>query len=144
MNESPNLDPEALQRLQRLGGNAFVCRMINLFLDYAGKKISEAQAAAAAGDFAGVGKAVHPLKSSAGNIGACRVQALAVRIEALTEQGSSEALPAALGELVQAFAAVRPELEEKRRGLASAECGVRSAEAGHAANDAGGFVPPAK
>jgi HPt (histidine-containing phosphotransfer) domain-containing protein len=117
MNESQNLDPVALQRLQRLGGDAFVCKMIDLFLDYAGKRIAEACVAQAAGNFTAVEKAVHPLKSSAGNVGASRIQALAARIEALAEQGPSEALAAALGELEQAFAAVKPELEEKRRGF---------------------------
>lgn len=119
MHEPPNLDPEALQRLQRLGGDAFVCKMIDLFLDYAGKRIAEARAARDAGNFVAVEKAVHPLKSSAGNVGAARIQALAARIEALAEQGPSDALTVALGELEQAFAAVQPEIEEKRRGFVS-------------------------
>ena len=119
MHAPPNLDPEALQRLQRLGGDAFVCKMIDLFLDYAGRRIAEARAEQDAGNFVAVEKAVHPLKSSAGNVGAVRIQALAARIEALAEQGPSEALIAALGELEQAFAAVKPEIEEQRRGFVS-------------------------
>lgn len=117
MNESHNLDPAALQRLQRLGGDAFVCRMIDLFLDYAGKQITGARAALTAENFAAVGKAAHPLKSSAGNVGAGRVQALAARLEALSEQGPSESLAGALSELEQAFAAIKPELEERRRAF---------------------------
>ncbi len=117
MNESLDLDPEAMQRLQRLGGDPFVCKMINVFLEYSEKRIGEAQAAAAGGEWAAVAKAMHALKSSAGNIGACRVQALAERIEALAEQGSSEALPAALGDLAQAFAAVKPALDKRRDGV---------------------------
>ncbi len=116
--ESLNLDSAALQRLQRLGGDAFVCRMIDLFLDYAVKRIAEARAAHDAGNFTVLEKAVHPLKSSAGNVGAGRVQALAARIEALAEQGPTAALSGALGELEQAFAVVKPELEAKRRGFA--------------------------
>ena len=118
MNESQNLDPEALQRLHRLGGNAFVCRMIDLFLDYTGLKIIEARAARDTGNYLAVEKAAHPLKSSAGNIGAGRIQTLAAQIEELAKQGPSEALNAALDELAQAFATVKPELEEKRRGFA--------------------------
>lgn len=117
MSEPQNLDPAALERLDRLGGAVFVCRMIDLFLEYAGKKITEARAAQAAGDCAGVEKAVHPIKSSAGNIGACRVQQLAAQIEELAQQGRNEALAASMGELELAFAAVKPELEEKRRSL---------------------------
>jgi HPt (histidine-containing phosphotransfer) domain-containing protein len=119
MNESRNLDPVALQRLQRLGGDAFACKMIDLFLEYAAKRTAEARAAHDAGNFVAVEKAVHPLKSSAGNVGASRIQELAARIEALAEQGPSEALAAALGELEQAFVAIKPELEEKRRGFVS-------------------------
>jgi HPt (histidine-containing phosphotransfer) domain-containing protein len=91
--------------------------MIDLFLDYAGKRIAEARAAQAAGNFAGVEQAMHPLKSSAGNVGAGRIQALATRIEELAEQGQGEALAALLSVLEQAFAAVKPELEENKRGL---------------------------
>ncbi len=115
--ESQHLDPTALQRLQRLGDDAFVCKMIDLFLDYAGRKVGEARAALAAGDFAGVEKAVHPLKSSAGNVGACRVQELASRLEELAREGQAEALAVSLGELEQALAAVTPELEQRKRSL---------------------------
>ncbi len=115
--EPRSLDTEALQRLLRLGDRAFVCKMIDLFLDYAVKRIVEARAAQAVGDFAGIAQAVHPLKSSAGNVGAVQVQALAARIEELAEQAQDEGLTASLTELEQAFADVKPELEEKRRGF---------------------------
>lgn len=117
MSGSPNLDPVALQRLQRLGDVAFVVKMINLFLEYAPQKIAEACAAQAAGNLTGVGRAVHPLKSSAGNVGARRIQELAHHIEELAGQSRIESLGASLSELEQAFAAVKPELEEKRQGL---------------------------
>jgi two-component system cell cycle response regulator DivK len=112
-----SLDAAALQRLQRLGDDAFVCKMIEVFLDYAGRKIAEARAAQAAGNLNGVERAVHPLKSSAGNLGADHVRRLAVRIEELAEQGRGETLSALLNELEQAFAVLRPELEEARRRL---------------------------
>ncbi len=116
-NDSPNLDPAALQRLQRLGDKAFAAKMIDLFLDYAGKKIAEARAAQAGGDLAGVEKAVHPIKSSAGNVGARRIQELAMAIEGLAQQGRAEPLAALTTELEQAFAAVKLELEAKRAAL---------------------------
>ena len=117
MSELPNLDPAALQRLQRLGDTAFVCKMIDLFLEYAGQKIIEARAAHTAGSLPGVEKAVHPIKSSAGNVGARRIQDLASRIEELARQGHSETLAASINELEQVFAAVKPVLEEKRQSL---------------------------
>jgi HPt (histidine-containing phosphotransfer) domain-containing protein len=117
MSELPNLDPAALQRLQRLGDSAFVCKMIDLFLEYAVQKIAEARAAHTAGSLPALEKAVHPIKSSAGNVGARRIQELAVQIEELARQGQSEPIASSLTELEQAFATVKPELEEKRREL---------------------------
>lgn len=113
----PHLDADALERLERLGDNQFVCKMIEVFLEYAARKIAEARAAQTAGDLAGVEKAVHPLKSSAGNVGANHMRALAERIEDLAEQGRGETLGALLSELEQAFAAVKPTLEERKRRL---------------------------
>ena len=115
MSQLPNLDPAALQRLQRLGDNAFVCKMIDLFLEYSGQKVVEARAAQVAGNLTGVEKAVHPIKSSAGNVGARRIQELALQIEELARQGRVETLAASLTDLEQACALVKPELEEKRR-----------------------------
>jgi HPt (histidine-containing phosphotransfer) domain-containing protein len=117
MSEPSNLDPAALQRLQRFGDSAFVCKMINLFLDYAGQKIAEARAEHTAGNLAAVERAVHPIKSSAGNVGARRIQELALQIEEHAREGKAEAVADELSELEQAFAAVKPELEEKWRQL---------------------------
>jgi HPt (histidine-containing phosphotransfer) domain-containing protein len=89
--------------------------MIDLFLDYAGKKIAEARAAYLAGESAGVEQAVHPLKSSAGNVGAARMQALAQELEILAKQGQLGPLGGPLDQLEQAFLEVKPELEQKRK-----------------------------
>src|SRR5215813_13946285 len=62
------LEEAALDRLRRLGGDQFAGQMIGMFLDYAQTKMAEAQRASLAGDCAGVKKAVHALKSSAGNV----------------------------------------------------------------------------
>ena len=118
MNLSPNLDPAALERLRRLGGDKFVREMIGLFLDYVGKKVVEARRAQESGDLAGVQKAVHPVKSSAGNVGASQVQALAARLEMQAKQGESAAVAAGMTELEQAFAAAGIELEAARQEFA--------------------------
>ena len=117
MSESQNLDPAALERLQKLGGDAFVAKMIGLFVDYAGGKVATARKAQAEGNLTGVHDAVHPIKSSAGNVGACRVQELAQRIEQLASQGQGDALGALIAELEAAFAAVKVELEQKKQAL---------------------------
>jgi len=114
MNETRSLDPAALERLHRLGGEVFVGKMIELFVDYAGGKVAAARQAQVAGNWGGVQEAVHPIKSSAGNVGACRVQELAQQIEQLAKQGQEDALPALIGELEMAFDAVKVELTQRR------------------------------
>jgi CheY-like chemotaxis protein len=112
-----NLDPAALQRLRRLGGEAFEGQMIDVFLQYAGAKVVEVRAAHASGNLDELAKAAHPLKSSAGNVGASRVQDLATRIEMLAHQAEAAPLTALVGELECAFAAVKPELEKHKHEL---------------------------
>lgn len=112
MNRISHLDPAAMERLQRLGGRAFVVKMIDLFASYGGEKLAAANSALQAGNLNGIADAVHPIKSSAGNIGAKRVQALAQQIEQLARQSQGEALPQLLDELDAAFVAAKNELEQ--------------------------------
>lgn len=111
------MEMAAIERLRKLGGDEFVGQMIDLFLDYAETKITEARKAGAAGDLAGLAKAVHPIKSSAGNIGASRVQELATRLEELAKQPAGGELNPLLGELEAAFAESKPALEAARKQL---------------------------
>jgi HPt (histidine-containing phosphotransfer) domain-containing protein len=112
MNEIIHLDPAAIERLQRLGGRVFVVKMIDLFSSYGGEKLAAANRARREGNLIGIADAVHPIKSSAGNIGAKRVQALAQQIEQLARQSQGEALPGLLDELDAAFVAAKNELEQ--------------------------------
>jgi CheY-like chemotaxis protein/HPt (histidine-containing phosphotransfer) domain-containing protein len=107
----------ALDRLMRLGGGKFVVEMIDIFLDYTQTKIAEAQKALAAKDYSAVAKAVHPIKSSAGNIGANRVQKLAVKIEEAAIQQRNGELPPMLAELEKVFAEIRPAMEARKKLL---------------------------
>jgi two-component system sensor histidine kinase/response regulator len=124
MNETPDLDPTALQRLQRLGGDAFVIKMIDLFVDYVGGRVAAARQAHAAGDLPAVRDAVHPIKSSAGNIGARRLHELAQQIEQLTKQGQLEVLDAPLAELAAAFDVAKTALLAARPAGAGGAAGV--------------------
>lgn len=113
------MEPVAIERLRKLGGDEFVGQMIDLFLDYAETKIAEAKRAGEVGDLAGVAKAVHPIKSSAGNIGASQVQALAARLEQLVELPPGSELNRLLGELESAFAEIKPLLQAEKKMLAT-------------------------
>ena len=114
MSEDEILDPTAVARLRRLGGDEFVGKMIAIFLSFVPQKLAAARAGLVAGDLKAVGDAVHPLKSSAGGIGARVMFELAGRMERLAMQHQPDTLPGLLDELDAAFALVRPRLEALR------------------------------
>lgn len=72
---------DALDRLRRIGGDALVRRMISGFRDTVSARVAAAREAAARSDPGGVVFAMHSLKSSAGNLGADALQALAEATE---------------------------------------------------------------
>lgn len=116
--ENP-FDPKAVERLLKLGGPKFALEMMDLFASYGGKKLAEARQACAAGNLKALAEAVHPLKSSAGNVGAARVQALAESIETLAREGQAEPAVAQFGELEKAFAEAITILSAERERLAN-------------------------
>jgi HPt (histidine-containing phosphotransfer) domain-containing protein len=118
MNVSSNLDPAAVERLQRLGGNEFVAKMIDLFAGYAGEKLTAAKAALAAGNLMAVADSVHPIKSSAGNIGAKQVQERARQIEECARKSEGDTLPQLLDDLEAAFVTSKLELDQIKQSLA--------------------------
>lgn len=114
MTSPSDLDPGAVERLKRLGGAKLLAEMIRLFGGYGAEKLAAARDALNQGDLVGVEKAVHPLKSSAGNVGAARVQELAAQAELAAREQQSETLPGQLDALESAFKAVLPLLEAER------------------------------
>jgi HPt (histidine-containing phosphotransfer) domain-containing protein len=108
------MNPEAIERLFKLGGQKFTLEMIRLFGSYGAAKLAEARQAQLAGDLKALADAAHPLKSSAGNVGAVRVQELAARIEADARGQKAEAAAAQLDELERAFAEALTFLEAEK------------------------------
>lgn len=117
MDAAKTLDPAALERLRKLGGDKFAGDMIALFLSYGGQKVAEAEAAGQAGDLTGVARALHALKSSAGNVGAVGVQQLAAHAEQAAQSALGDAVAADLAALARAFADLRRPLEAEHARL---------------------------
>jgi two-component system sensor histidine kinase/response regulator len=115
MGDESDLDPTAIARLRKLGGDKFVGDMVDLFFQYAPQRLADARASAQAGDCQSVEKAVHALKSSAGQIGARRVQDLATQIEKLAMDKQSDALRPLLPQLEEAITQVAPLLQRERK-----------------------------
>ena len=111
------LDPAALARLLRIGGATLAREMINLLLDYAPQRLSQALAAQRVGDLVGIAKAVHPLRSGGAHVGAFHLQDLAGRIEILAKQEAAAQIPPLLSELEVAWAQTKVQLEKERESL---------------------------
>jgi HPt (histidine-containing phosphotransfer) domain-containing protein len=84
------IDPAAIARLKRIGGDGLVREMLTLFLQHAPGRVATAEEAVAAGTLRAAEHAAHSLKSSAGNVGATRLQAAAAAVEAATESSATE------------------------------------------------------
>ncbi|MBA2684334.1 MAG: Hpt domain-containing protein [Gemmatimonadaceae bacterium] len=74
-------DADALRRLERFGGLKLREELTTLFLQEAPARIATARVALASGDIEAVRAMAHMLKSSAGQMGALRVQIIAERLE---------------------------------------------------------------
>lgn len=114
MSDPTGIDPQGLARLNKIGGPAFVTKMIDLFLEEAPTRLGAAREAHRAGDLSGVAEAAHSLKSSARNFGAEGLALAAEKVEFLTRAHSSENLPQLLDELDQSYAATKTWLESQR------------------------------
>ncbi len=117
MNDPDSLEASALDRLRELGGSEFAAQMLGLFLELARRKLPEARAAEGRQDFQAVRQAVHPLRSSSGNVGAAAMSALATRIEEMVVRGEVDGIPGLLAELEAAFARIEPRIETERKSL---------------------------
>lgn len=115
-----DIDVQALQKLRTLGGDGLVSKMAELFISHAESALREAAAGVESGDLESVHRAAHSLKSSAGNLGAQRVQDLADRIDQLSERRSGEIpeeIRRLLAELEAAYASARIRLTEELKGI---------------------------
>jgi len=119
MADEASVDPAALERLRRLGGEKFVKEMIDIFLDFIPKKIAQALEGQRANCLLEIEKGAHAVKSSALNMGAQNLQRLADRIERLAKEQQPELLPALLADLESEFSRVRAALQEHQRSLSS-------------------------
>lgn len=111
--EPEGLEPAALDRLFRVGGHEFVIEMIDLFLAHAPQRIETAIDAVAAGDHVTVHRSAHSLKSTAANIGALRLQAIAAQVEAEAGAGAA-GLESAVERMRECFEQLRASLVAER------------------------------
>jgi HPt (histidine-containing phosphotransfer) domain-containing protein len=107
----PELDPAAIERLRRLGGDALTGKMASLFLGLAPERLRAAHEGLIAGDHDAIRRAAHSLKSSAGNIGAGAILEDSGRLEDAAESG------APMDQLEPLYAALEADVEAARPEL---------------------------
>ena len=114
LNEDPVLDGVALDRLRRIGGADLVRRMVQLYLDGGPDRVRSVREGAAAGNSSAVERAAHSMKSSAGNLGAIRLQHIAEAVEAAAAAGTIDIglVERLAAEFDRSAAALRDALEE--------------------------------
>lgn len=100
----PILDMGAIERLEEWGGSALAGKMLEIFLDSSEERMDQIRKGLAQGDPETAERGAHSLKSSAGNVGAVRLQALAEMAEALAEAKNQEGLEELLPLVEEAFA----------------------------------------
>lgn len=111
MDDTPAIDPEALDRLREWGGDKLLSQMVRLFLENSAKRMDQIRAGAEGDDTSEANDGAHSLKSSAANVGATEVRRLAADIEAAASQGDHDTVQGLLPELETAYAGARAALE---------------------------------
>lgn len=117
MPDSPAIDRGAIERLREWGGEALPLRMIEIFLRHSPERIIQIRDGIAEKDAGEAETGAHSLKSSAGNVGALRLQTLCEAVETLAQSGDFVALKERLEELEGAYQEVREELEDLLEGM---------------------------
>mgnify|MGYP002084789780 CR=1 FL=1 len=108
--EEEPLAEAALARLRSLGGEAVVQRIFSIVLDQVPLRLAVAEAGLATGDLDAIRQAAHSLRSSAGNVGATRLQEFARELEENLVAGKSEEAAPGLGRLIAEWGLVRGQL----------------------------------
>ena len=112
MNESVVIDTDALDRLEEWGGRELMAKMLHLFLEHAPQRLDQIRTGVRDESMDEAERGAHSLKSSSGNMGARRLQALSARVEERAAAGDAEAVVEILPELESAYAEARAALEE--------------------------------
>ncbi|MGW8266270.1 MAG: Hpt domain-containing protein [Longimicrobiales bacterium] len=117
MPDSPAVDRGAVERLRKWGGEALALRMIDIFLRYSPERVIQIRNGIAGEDAGEAETGAHSLKSSAGNVGAVRLQTLCQAVETLAHSEDFVGLKERLKELEEAYQEAREELEDLLEGM---------------------------
>jgi HPt (histidine-containing phosphotransfer) domain-containing protein len=117
MTDSTSLDPTALARLRKWGGDKLAGQMVRLFLNNSGTRMDQIRSGAVGSDPAEAERGAHSLKSSAANVGAGAVVGLVSEIESAAASGEVEAVRTILPGLEGAYSQAIADLETIMDGI---------------------------
>jgi HPt (histidine-containing phosphotransfer) domain-containing protein len=115
--DAPVLDPAALDKLLQLGGASFVREMVEMFFGYADEKLGIARSALTDGRMTEIEPAIHPLKTSAGHVGAGAMKHFCQEIERNGREEIWAPMPELLTAVEKSYAEVKPLLEARLETL---------------------------
>jgi HPt (histidine-containing phosphotransfer) domain-containing protein len=107
------LDDAAIERLTRIGGATLVVQMIRLFLEHGPQRLAQTDAGQSTHDLRAIEHGAHSLKSSAGNLGAVRLQHAAAAVEQATESADDVDMDALIKALHAEYDAAAVALQAK-------------------------------
>ncbi len=113
------MDPDAIARLEAIGGHGLVRSLVVLVLDELPGRLARLEAAAAARDAEALAPAAHSLISTTGNFGAFEVSELARRIELAAPVQAWDQLSADVARLADLSHQFLTELEGVRMRFAN-------------------------
>jgi HPt (histidine-containing phosphotransfer) domain-containing protein len=117
MSDIPVIDQKAIGRLKEWGGDELPKKMIDIFLAHSPERMVQIRDGLSTGTPRQAETGAHSLKSSAGNVGAVRVQGLAQKAEALAEVEDMEGLEALMPKLEEEFTSACQGLETLLEGM---------------------------
>ncbi|MGH7654023.1 MAG: Hpt domain-containing protein [Gemmatimonadaceae bacterium] len=109
--DSAIIEPQALDMLVRIGGISLLKGMIQIFLTDVPLRLAKAREGVTTTDVVVVSRAMHVVKSSAGQMGARRMMDLCEAGEALARRGEAATLPTLVAEIDAEYELVRDQLE---------------------------------
>ena len=104
------IDPAALIRLEKWGGQSLSNEIVQLFLENGPSRMDQIREATQGEDLEAPERGAHSLKSSAANVGAQHVQRYAGEIELAASDGDIQTVRDLIPELEEAYAQAIEEL----------------------------------
>lgn len=117
MTEPEVIKLEALERLQKWGGDKLVGQMVRLFLKNSGARMEQIRSGVSSGDVEEAEYGAHSLKSSAANVGAETLRQLATQIETAAVERDVDRMREVLPDMEVAYASAMSELEKLEQGM---------------------------